>query len=302
MISVIIPTHNRADLLFFELEHIYKQRDVEIEVIVVNDIEEKDATDEITILFPKVRYIKSSKIQGPSEKHKAGLRIANGDYLYIPDDDDFLTDEFFFKKAVEILEKDKTLAFVSGGVNMRYEHSDGSLLKKVRQNINVNGYIDGLIYLQEFQHQLSKPASTVSTIFRKKAFEDMDAVNMKECSDSSMYMLSLLWGGAYIMDDIVAEYRIRQRGSSLTTTLSIPFVMNVFAQKEDLFFASKGKLKAPKNFWFNQVRCTFGFFSASQNKKLDKFKVLLWCLCHSHGSAQIIYYVICRGVRLLCSK
>ena len=117
MISVIIPTHNRSELLFFELEQIYKQKDVEFEVIVVNDIDGNDVTDAITTLFPSVHYIKSSKIQGPSEKHKAGLRIAKGDYLYLPDDDDFLVDEFFFKKAVDLLEKDSALAFVSGGVN-----------------------------------------------------------------------------------------------------------------------------------------------------------------------------------------
>lgn len=302
MISVIIPTHDRADLLFYELEQIFKQKDVEIEVIVVNDIEDRDATDAITTLFPAVHYIKSNKIQGPSEKHKAGLRIAKGEFLYLPDDDDFLVDEYFFKKAVDLLEKDSALAFVSGGVNMRYENSDGTVEKIIRQGMNVCGRIDGSSYLQEFQGKFAKPASSVSTIFRKRAFDEMNALNMKECSDSSMYMLALLWGDAFIFEDVVAEYRIRQRGTSLTTTLSIPFIMNVLKQKEDFYHLSKSKISNSKKFWYNQIRCTYGILANSNNKVTDKLSVLKWCLMHSYGSVRIVLFVVRRGVKLLCSK
>ena len=300
MISVIIPTHDRADLLFYELEQIFKQKDVEIEVFVVNDIEDNDATDAITKLFPAVHYIKSCKIQGPSEKHKAGLKIAKGEFLYLPDDDDFLVDEYFFKKAVELLEKDPALAFVSGGVNVRYENPDGTIKKLVRQNMNVHGRIDGGTYLQDFQGKFAKPASSVSTIFRKQAFDEMKALNMKECSDSSMYMLALLWGDAFIFEDVVAEYRIRQRGTSLTTTLSIPFIMNVLEQKEDFYRLSKSRISNPKKFWYNQIRCTYGLLADSNNRLADKFSVLWWCLKHCHGSISVMLFSICKGMKLLC--
>lgn len=300
MISVIIPTHNRSNLLFYELEQIFKQKDAEFEVIVVNDVEDEDPTDAITTLFPTVRYIKSSKIQGPSEKHKAGLRIAKGEYLYLPDDDDFLVDDLFFKKAVDLLENDQAIAFVSGGVNMRYENPDGTVQKIIRQNMNVHGQIDGAIYLQDFQGKLSKPASTISTVFRKRAFDEMDAINMKECSDSSLYMLALLWGDAFIFEDIVAEYRIRQRGSSLTTTMSIPFIMNVLKQKEIFYNLSKKRIRKPKHFWYNQIRCTYEILANSNNRAVDKFCVLKWCFIHCHGSIKALFFSIYRGVKLLC--
>lgn len=300
MISVIIPTHNRTNLLFFELERIYKQKDVEFEVIVVNDVDGPDPTDAITTFFPEVHYIKSAKIQGPSEKHKAGLRVAKGNYLYIPDDDDFLIDEYFFKKAVDILETDESLAFVSGGVNLRYENEAGVVEKKVRQRMNVQGHINGINYLQNFQSKLEKPSSTVSTIFRKKAFDEKKALNMLECSDSSMYMLCLLWGDAYIMNDVVAEYRIRLRGPSLTTTLSIPFIMNVLEQKEFFYFEAKMRLKDPHFFWLNQIKCTYNILAGSNNSRVEKIKVLNWCMKHSHGSLRIIFFVINRWLKQLC--
>lgn len=299
MISVIIPTHNRSDLLFYELEQIFKQKDIEFEVIVVNDVESKDPTDAIKTLFPTVHYIKSSKIQGPSEKHKAGLRIAKGEFLYLPDDDDFLVDEYFFKKAVDLLESDSALAFVSGGVNMRYENSDGTIKKIVRQNMNVCGRIDGASYLQEFQGVLTKPASCVSTIFKKCAFDEMNAIDMKECSDSSMYMLALFWGDAFILEDVVAEYRIRERGSSLTTTLSIPFIMNVLGQKEAFYYLSKSRLSNPKRFWYNQIRCTYGILTGSNNKFWDKFRVFKWCVAHFHGSFPLLVYLFAQLAKIV---
>ena len=98
MVSVIIPTHKRAELLFYELERIFSQKNVDFDVVVINDIEDEDETDCINEKFPNVTYIKSSIIQGPSEKHKKGLSITTGDYVYLPDDDDYLIDDYFFEK------------------------------------------------------------------------------------------------------------------------------------------------------------------------------------------------------------
>lgn len=298
MISVIIPTHKRADLLFYELEHIYLQKDVEFEVIVVNDIEEEDETDAIREKFPEVIYIKDSKIQGPSNKHKAGLKIAKGEYLYIPDDDDYLTDEYFFKKAVAYMEQYPKVAFVSGGVNLLYQYADGRPSETKRQEINLSGYVDGSEYLQEFQHTMQKAASTVSTIYRKQAFDETDAINMLEMSDSSMYMQALLWGDAYILDDVVAVYRVQVR--SLTTTASYAFMKNVIEQKELLYKKSIGRIKNPKDFWANQFILSYNFLPC--RSKGERLKLLTWSLAHCHWSVQICKFVIKKLVKILIMR
>lgn len=298
MISVIIPTHKRADLLFYELEHIYMQKDVDFEVIVVNDIEEEDETDVIREKFPQVIYIKDSKIQGPSNKHKAGLRIAKGEYLYMPDDDDFLTDEYFFKKAVSYMEQYPKVGFVSGGVNLQYQYEDGRPNEIKRQNINLSGYVDGAEYLQEFQHTMQKAASTVSTIYRKQAFDETDAINMIEMSDSSMYMQALLWGDAYIMDDVVAVYRVQVR--SLTTTASYAFMKNVIEQKELLFKKSFGRIRNPRDFWANQFILSYNFWP--NKSQCDKFSILLWVLVHCHCSLRLYKFFVREFVKLIIRK
>lgn len=293
MISVIIPTHKRADLLFYELEHIYMQKDVEFEIIVVNDIEEEDETDIIREKFPNVIYIKDSKIQGPSEKHKAGLRIAKGQYLYMPDDDDYLLDEYFFKKAIAYMEMYPKVAFVSGQCNLSYEFTNREDNYIQSSTTNIMGYVNGAEYLQHFQHKYEKPWSTVSTLFRRRSFDETNAMNMYEMSDSSMYMQSLLWGDAYIMDDVVAVYRIKD--NSLTTTLSYKFMRNVLKQKEYLYKKSLGKVNDPKYFWLLQYVISYNF--CPNKTRLKALKLLTWGVIHSHGTISLLKFIIFAIVR-----
>lgn len=294
MISVIIPTHKRAGLLFYELERIYRQKNVDIEVVVVNDVEEDDETDKITELFPKVVYIKSSKIQGPSEKHKKGFSITNGEYVYMPDDDDYLIDDHFFEKAVRLFEQDKSLSIVSGNVNYRYEDENNERIKVEKQILNISGFINGLEYLQEFQHGYRKPASTISTIFRRSSLD----LNMIEMSDSSIYMEALFNGNAYIIDDIVACYRVRFiKGSSLTSSASLSFIYNVLNQKENFYYRGKNKLKRPRDFWSHNFISTYNLFIQKPNNKIDNLKVLLWGTSHLHGSLNLMFFLLKRFVR-----
>lgn len=296
-VSVIIPTHKRKDYLFYELEQIYKQKDVEFEIIVINDVEELDETDEIITRFPSVIYIKDRKIQGPSLKHKTGYKIAKGNYLYIPDDDDYLTDAFFFRKAVDILDEKTYIAFVSGQCSISFEFDESSKNYLKPFKTNVIGYIKGKDYLQEFQHKLDKPLSTVSTLYRKQAFDETDANNMIEMSDSSMYMQALLWGDAFIMDEEVAIYRIK--GGSLTSTLSYDFIMNVLRQKELLYKKSRLTLDRPKDFWFNQY--TLSYFFCPQKSKSRKLQLLLWGLLHSDCSSKLVRFCTMRIFKELFS-
>ena len=296
MISVIIPTHKRAELLIYELERIYRQKNVEIEVVVVNDIEEEDETDRITEIFPDIKYIKSSHIQGPSEKHKKGFSITTGEYVYMPDDDDYLIDDHFFEKAEKIFKIDNSVSLVSGNVNIRYEDDNNTEIKTIKRHLNISGKINGFEYLQEFQHKYRKPASTVSTLYRRNCLDG----NMIEMSDSSIYMEALFHGNAFVMDDIVAVYRVRTlKGKSLTSSASLSFIMNVLKQKETFYYRSLNVLPRPKDFWFYHFSATYNLFSQKPKCKNEKIKVLWWGLRHSHNSLKLLLYLFSRYVKVL---
>ena len=288
MVSVIIPTHNRADLLFYELERVYRQKNIDIEVVVVNDVEDDNETDCIKEKFPEVTYIKSNSIQGPSDKHKKGLSITTGEYVYMPDDDDYLIDDYFFEKAVKKLEEDRRLSFVSGNVNLLYENDNHEALGVQAHRLSISGRIEGLKYLQEFQHDYPKPVSTISTVFRRSSLD----CNMIEMSDSSMYMNALLYGDAFIMDDIVAVYRIRQKsGNSLSSSATLLFIINVLKQKENLFYQVINRIPRPKDFWCYQYINTYALLSQKPKSEKEKKHILKWGFKHTHGSLRLLFFL-----------
>lgn len=295
-LSIIIPTHQRKEYLLYELEQIYKQKEVSFEVIVVNDIEEPDETDIVKALYPCLIYIKDKNIIGPSNKHKAGFRIAKGDFLYIPDDDDFLIDNLFFRKALDLLYSNPKLSFVSGNVIRQYEYNNSEKNKQKRIPCNHKGLISGDVYLQNFQVQYDKPASTVSTIYRKSSLSD----SMIEMSDSSMYMYSLLSGDAYILEEFVAVYRIKV--GSLTSNASKDFLYSVLKQKEDIFEKTKGYISNPRKFWSNQFRITYGLIFNSKKKKNEKLEFLFWGMKHSHNSIPLIIYLVLKFFHVVLSN
>lgn len=290
MVSVIIATHNRPEYLEEQLQHIVSQKNAYFEIIIVNDIEEPEKTDEVVKKYGVNHYIKTSRYQGPSQKHKAGMAVAHGEYVYLPDDDDYLIDDNYFAKAVAKLNEDKDLSFVAANTIVSYEFEDISKNYKEKRPINVEGKIRGLQYLQGFQVQYKKPCSAISTIFRRLAFDTMDAIHMREMSDSSMHMIVLLAGDAYIFKDYVAVWRCKAGG--ITTNSTWRFVLNVLQQKEDIFFLAKKKLSNPRDFWYNQYHITYRLFLNNPANKRYLKNIHLWGLLHCHLSKKLFKLII----------
>jgi len=91
LVSVIIPTHNRAALLPEALHSVVAQEGTgelfEMEVIVVDDAS-TDASPAVVRRYPGVRYIRLATNRGVSAARNAGLRASTGQYVAWLDDDD----------------------------------------------------------------------------------------------------------------------------------------------------------------------------------------------------------------------
>ena len=166
MISVIIATYKRRDLLFFAIDRLLRQKNVELEIIVITDDIKDDPTDEIVEKYPEVIYVKHPVKVGRGQKHQIGFDLAHGEYINFHDDDDYLCDDYFFEKASAILDSDSTLAFVSGNAYKEYEGLSAELqFEKIV--LNVKGRMNRIDFLSRFQIGYDKPLSTFPTIFRR---------------------------------------------------------------------------------------------------------------------------------------
>lgn len=89
LVSVVMPTYNRASLLRCALRSVFAQTYGNLEIICVDDAS-SDSTEEVLKACgdPRLRYIRHETNRGGSAARNTGIRAATGDYIAFLDDDD----------------------------------------------------------------------------------------------------------------------------------------------------------------------------------------------------------------------
>ncbi len=290
MISVIIPTHHRSDLLDETLSHLYEQKNVELEVFVINDDERDIATDAVVQKYPNIKYIKDSSFDGPAEKRKYGIQVATGDFLYTTDDDDYLIDDKFLSKAEKILIEDSSLSFVSGNTLMYYENMNDGTVRTEERILPIVGRQNQWEYMQKFTY--IKPLSVTPTLFRTEAYKRFPQKLMYDTVDTGMYLIALLYGDAFIISDIVAIFRLRSDLSSTSYNAPIKYMFDGLRQREIIFEKAENYLENPRDFLALTYLTSCNWYWGSNPNIWSKCRVLLWMLFHSHGSKRIVKYLL----------
>ena len=126
-VSVIIPTHNRRDLLRAAIDSVLAQTYPEIEIIVVDDGSTDDTTEAMAQYIGRIVYLRQSN-QGVAATRNAGIRAATGEYLTFLDDDDLMLPTKI-ERQVQLLAARPE----AGLVHCRFYHvdRDGNVLDKV---------------------------------------------------------------------------------------------------------------------------------------------------------------------------
>ena len=107
LISVIIPTYNRADLLPRAVRSACEQTYTNLEILIVDDAS-SDNTEEVAKKLEqedtRVRYIKREENGGGSAARNTGIKQSEGKYIALLDSDDEWFNEKI-EKQLELLEK-----------------------------------------------------------------------------------------------------------------------------------------------------------------------------------------------------
>ena len=89
LVSVIIPTYNRADLILRAVRSVQAQTYPNWEVIVVDDASADNTPAVLSAVHdPRVRVLRHEKNQGPPATRNTGIAAARGEYLAFLDSDD----------------------------------------------------------------------------------------------------------------------------------------------------------------------------------------------------------------------
>lgn len=116
LVSVVIPTYNRAPLLKKAIASALAQEQAgylfDLEIIIVDDCSSEDMS-RIVAAFPSVHYIRLSENRGAAGARNVGIQRAKGNYVALLDDDDeFLTHKLLVQ--VPILEEHPDVGVVYG--------------------------------------------------------------------------------------------------------------------------------------------------------------------------------------------
>jgi glycosyltransferase involved in cell wall biosynthesis len=89
LISVILPTHNRAALLPRAIRSVLAQSHRELELIVVDDCSSDDTPQVVAaIADPRLRYLRLTHSHHAAGARNAGIAAARGEFIAFQDDDD----------------------------------------------------------------------------------------------------------------------------------------------------------------------------------------------------------------------
>ena len=126
-VSVIIPNYNHALFLKQRIESVLYQTFQDFEVIILDDCSTDSSRDIIELYrdHPKVKTIVYNSINSgsPFKQWKKGIDLANGDYIWIAESDDF-ADPIFLEKTVNEFTKNPALGMVF--TNSHWVDNNGS--------------------------------------------------------------------------------------------------------------------------------------------------------------------------------
>lgn len=142
LVSVIIPTHNRAEMLKRALKSVLAQTWEDYEVIVVSD-GSTDDTDKVMASFkdPRIHFLQHEKSQGASAARNTGISHSRGDYVAFLDDDDEWTANKLEVQMPVIINSDDEVGLVYAW--MEYYDID-KMIKKYTPEIRGDAFVEML--------------------------------------------------------------------------------------------------------------------------------------------------------------
>lgn len=122
LISVVIPTHNRSNLLIRAINSVLNQTYNNIEIIVVSDgstDETKSVVEEFMEKDNRIRFIEYHPARGGNAARNMGIEAASGEYVaFLDDDDEWLP--LKLQKQMDLIRLRPNIGLIYTGVNIIY--------------------------------------------------------------------------------------------------------------------------------------------------------------------------------------
>lgn len=120
LVSVIVTTYNRFELLCSAIDSILTQTYSNIEIIVVDDCSTDATENKIENFIGQIKYVRNDKNIGLSASRNVGISVSSGTYIsFLDDDDEILPQKVALQ--VELFNENKSADVVYCGAIRRYK-------------------------------------------------------------------------------------------------------------------------------------------------------------------------------------
>ena len=255
LISIIIPTYKRSEMLERAINSCLNQSYENIEIIVVDDNNPDTEYRKNTSSFmkkyqgnKKIRYIKMKSNGGGALARNKGIEISKGQYIAFLDDDDYFLDDKL-KKQLEFMKKNNLDASFTGCET--YDETKGNLIKVKHYN-NFKDYNDVFKF-----HLVEMIVGTQTFMYKKEVLEKIGGFSKVPAGQEFYLMYKTLMAGYKVgyLDEILTRLCIHS-GERITT--------------------GKNKIDAEK-FLYNVKKQHFNILNYSQKQKIKYiYKYNIW--------------------------
>jgi glycosyltransferase involved in cell wall biosynthesis len=149
MISVVIPTHNREELIARAVRSVQNQTYKDLEILVVSD-GSTDGTKAVVESLAKdddrIRFIEYFPAKGGNTARNTGIKASQGEYVaFLDDDDEWLSDKL--ECQIKVMESSEKIGLVYTGVHIIYlnEKAEYSFRAKEHGDLKERILIDNCI-------------------------------------------------------------------------------------------------------------------------------------------------------------
>ncbi len=242
-VSIIIPTHNRPDLIGGAVRSVFAQTYQDWELIVV-DVGLKERAKEVLHEYfsdPRFRYIESPQELPGGAARNVGAQQAKGEYLAFLDDDDEWVHEKLALQMEQFLNASEKVGFSFTGATLCYETKE--VVTHVKEGVH-DFYQIALLRFKGFL--------TVTLVIKKEAFLSIGGFDEQLPSHQDPELILRLtkkWLGLGI-DRPLTRVNAKTRGDSIGGNLTKRILgREMLIEKHKQEYLAHPKALAKHYFW-----------------------------------------------------